>query len=115
MNTSTSPTPNPAGHSTLHAVLIGSVLGHPQSISNSTGLLQKGRQLRLLRLQIRVASNMLLRNEDIGHSALIRHLLQRVLEGGAVIYVYSINRQRLSTPAMYSPEDHRSAQRMKGG
>lgn len=53
---------------------------------NSTSLLQQSRQLALLSAQIRVAADMLLLDEDVGHSALGSDLLERILDRGAVIY-----------------------------
>ncbi len=48
-------------------------------------LLQHLRQLALLALQIRIPANMLLGDEDVGHGALVRHLLERVLDRRSVV------------------------------
>jgi len=50
-------------------------------------LLQHLRQLALLALQIRIPANMLLGDEDVGHGALVRHLLERVLDRCTVVWV----------------------------
>lgn len=50
-----------------------------------TCLLQQRRQLRLARLQIRISADMLLLDEDVGHGALARDFLERVLDRGAVV------------------------------
>jgi len=52
---------------------------------NSMRLLQHLGQLALLPLQIRVPANMLLGDEDVGHGALVRHLLEGVLDRCSVV------------------------------
>ncbi|KAB8343264.1 hypothetical protein FH972_022852 [Carpinus fangiana] len=44
-------------------------------------------QLALLGLQVRVAANVLLVDEDVGHAALLRDALEGVLDGGTVVCV----------------------------
>jgi hypothetical protein len=70
---------------------------NPQSLTNqngsyhrvcslsSTRSLQQTGKLRLLRLQIRVTANVLLADVDVGHRALARNLVERLLQFGAVI------------------------------
>jgi len=52
---------------------------------NSTSPLQQAIQLALLGLQIRVPTDMLLGDEDVRHGSLARYLLERILEGAAVV------------------------------
>lgn len=52
---------------------------------NSTSLLQQPRQLRFLPLQIRVATDMFLRDIDIGYRSLTTEFLEGVLEVRAVV------------------------------
>ncbi len=54
-------------------------------ISNSTRALQQIIKLSLLALQIRVATNMLLSDEDVRHATLAGYFLERILDRGAVI------------------------------
>jgi len=46
----------------------------------STSFLQQIWHLALLRLQVAVATNVLLTDEDVWHRALVRHLLERILD-----------------------------------
>ena len=48
-------------------------------------VLQQLRKLLLLALQLRVAANVLLANEDIWHCALMGHVFQGILELGAIV------------------------------
>lgn len=48
--------------------------------------LQQRRQLALLRLQVRVATNVLLVDEDVRDGSLVGDLLQSVLNRRAVVY-----------------------------
>jgi len=59
-------------------------LSNPPNPSNRTRLLQQPRQVSPSGLQIRIATNMRLLDEDIGHGALIGDLLEGILYGGAV-------------------------------
>lgn len=52
---------------------------------NRASSLQQFRQLILLRLQVRVAADMLLFDEDVGHGALMGDFFEGVLDGGAVL------------------------------
>lgn len=52
---------------------------------NSIGRLEELRKLALLALKIRVTSNMLLGDKDVGNGALVGHLLEGILNGGAII------------------------------
>lgn len=52
----------------------------------SPSIRQKILQLPLLRLQIRVATNVLLLNVDVWHGGLAVELLEGGLDGGSVIY-----------------------------
>ncbi len=52
---------------------------------DSTCVFQKSIQLSPLRLQVRVSSNVLLADEDVGHGALARDAFECVLESCAVI------------------------------
>ncbi len=54
------------------------------SSRNGASLLQPRRQIGLDGLQVRVAANVLVVDEHVGHRALVRNLLERVLDGGAV-------------------------------
>lgn len=53
--------------------------------SNGTSLLEQSVQLLLLGLQVRVAANVLLGNEDVGHGGLASKVAERGLDGGTVI------------------------------
>jgi len=57
----------------------------------STSIPQQRSQIPLLGLQIAVATNVLLPNEDIGHRALSRHLSERILDGRTVIDLIQLN------------------------
>lgn len=48
-------------------------------------ILQHLRELALLRLQFRVPADVLLVDENVGDGALVRHLLEGVLDRGAII------------------------------
>jgi hypothetical protein len=52
---------------------------------DGTGVLEQRVQVALLGLQIRVSTNVLLRNEDVGHGSLARHLAECALDRGTVI------------------------------
>lgn len=56
-----------------------------------TSLLQQSRQLILLSLQVRVSTNVLSLNENVGHGTLVRDLDEGVLDSSSVIYSISIN------------------------
>jgi hypothetical protein len=47
---------------------------------NGTSILEQSRQVALLGLQIRVSTNVLLRNEDVGHGSLARQFTERALD-----------------------------------
>jgi len=53
--------------------------------SERIGLLKQLRKLILPLLQVRVATNMLLVDEDAGHGALVCHFLKRFLDRTAII------------------------------
>jgi hypothetical protein len=53
--------------------------------SNSTSLLEKGWQFCLFCLQLRVATNVLLIDEDVGDCGLSRHVQECGLDRGAII------------------------------
>lgn len=53
---------------------------------DGTSLLQERGQLALLCLQIRVPTNVLATDEDVGDGALARHLGESVLNGTAIVY-----------------------------
>jgi hypothetical protein len=59
---------------------------HQLSRLDSTSRLQKPIKLSPLPLQVRVATNVLLADEDVGHGALARDAFECVLESGAVLY-----------------------------
>ena len=52
---------------------------------DGVGILEQLLELALLALQLRVAANVLLADEDVGHGTLVGHLLEGVLDGGTVI------------------------------
>jgi hypothetical protein len=52
---------------------------------DGTSILEQRVQVALLGLQIRVPTNVLLRNEDVGHGSLARHLAEGALDRGTVI------------------------------
>lgn len=52
---------------------------------NSAGSLEQVGQLTLLGLQIRVAADVLLVDEDVGHSALARQFGERILDISAIV------------------------------
>jgi len=66
----------------------------PQRL-NSASILQQILQVPLLVLQIRVATNMLLPNEDVRHRRLARQVAERGLDRGAVIDLIQLNRIKL--------------------
>jgi hypothetical protein len=53
--------------------------------SDGTSLLQQIGQLGLLSLQVRVAADMLLSDEDVRDGALGRYFLKRILDSGAIV------------------------------
>jgi hypothetical protein len=53
--------------------------------SDGTSLLQQIGQLSLLGLQVRVAADMLLSDEDVRDGALGRYFLKRILDSGAIV------------------------------
>jgi hypothetical protein len=62
--------------------------------SNSTGTLQKPIKLALLSLQIRVTTDVFLRDENVGHAALTGDFFEGILESGAIFYNNSDRRSR---------------------
>lgn len=52
---------------------------------DSVGVLEQLRKLALLGLELRVTTNVLLADEDAGDGALLGHLLEGVLDGGAIV------------------------------
>jgi hypothetical protein len=52
---------------------------------DSVGILEQLRKLALLGLQLRVTTDVLLADEDVGDGALLGHLLEGVLDGGAIV------------------------------
>lgn len=56
---------------------------------DGVGVLEQLGELALLALELRVAANVLLADEDVGHRALLGHLLKGILDRGAVVCVYS--------------------------
>jgi hypothetical protein len=65
------------------------------TFSQGTSLLQQAIELALFRLQIAVATNVLLANEDVGYSTLVRNLLESVLDGGSIVNLVEFNDERL--------------------
>jgi hypothetical protein len=53
---------------------------------NGASILEQRVELALLALQLAVSTNVLLRNENVGHSPLTRHISESVLDIGTVIY-----------------------------
>ena len=53
--------------------------------SDGTSLLQQIGQLGLLSLQVRVAADMLLRDEDVRDGSLGRYFRKRILNSGAIV------------------------------
>ena len=53
---------------------------------DSVGILEQLRKLALLGLELRVTTDVLLADEDVGDGALLGHLLEGVLDGGAIVY-----------------------------
>jgi hypothetical protein len=49
------------------------------------GILQHLRELALLGLQLGVAANMLVVDEDVRDGALVGHLFERILDCGAIV------------------------------
>lgn len=75
---------------------------------DSPSILQQLRQLGLFALQLRIAANMLVVDEDIRHGALARNLLKRILNRGAVVDLVKLDlrnkvrdqyKSRRATPA----------------
>jgi hypothetical protein len=58
---------------------------------DGVGVLEQLRELALLCLQLRVAANVLLADEDVGHGALLGDVLEGVLDRGAVIWSESLS------------------------
>jgi hypothetical protein len=58
---------------------------------DGVGILEQLRELALLRLQLGVAANVLLADEDVGHGALLGDVLEGVLDRGAVILSESLS------------------------
>lgn len=58
----------------------------------SASLLQQSRELSLLGLELGVAANVLLADEDVGDSALAGDLLERSLDVGAVVYEQTVSK-----------------------
>lgn len=54
-------------------------------------ILEQALEVSLLRLQVGVATDVLLRNEDIGHGGLARQIAQSRLDGRAIIYEMCIS------------------------
>ena len=52
---------------------------------DGVGLLEQVGELALLCLELRVAANVLLADEDVGHGALLGDVLESVLDGGTVV------------------------------
>lgn len=52
---------------------------------DGVGVLEQLGELALLGLQLRVTTDVLLADEDVGDRALLGHLLEGVLNGGAVV------------------------------
>jgi hypothetical protein len=52
---------------------------------DSVGILEQLGKLALLRLELRVTTDVLLADEDVGDGALLGHLLESVLDGGAIV------------------------------
>ena len=52
---------------------------------DSVGVLEQRLELALLSLQLGVAANVLLADEDVGNGALVGHLLESILNCGAVV------------------------------
>jgi hypothetical protein len=52
---------------------------------DSVGILEKLGKLALLRLELRVTTDVLLADEDVGDGALLGHLLEGVLDGGTIV------------------------------
>merc|ERR1711915_1161377 len=52
---------------------------------NSVGILEQLRELALLALQLGVAANVLLADENVGDRALVGHLFKGILNSGTVI------------------------------
>lgn len=59
--------------------------------SDSSGALQHSGQLLLLCLELRVAADVLLANENVGDGALLGHLLEGILQSGAIVYRNSVS------------------------
>jgi hypothetical protein len=82
-----------------YSLLSRQTISHLQRVSDifqlmvcnldGTGVLEQRVQVTLLGLQIRVSTNVLLRNEDVGHGSLARHLAECALDGGAVICTHN--------------------------
>ena len=52
---------------------------------DGVGLLEQVGELALLCLELGVAANVLLADEDVGHGALLSDVLESVLDGGTVV------------------------------
>ena len=60
---------------------------------NSASLLQQGIQIPP-GLQVGIAADMVLSDEDIGHAALVRHLLEGILDCSSVVYIREQERKK---------------------
>ena len=57
---------------------------------NRTGTLQHLIEFALFTLEVRIATDVLLLEEDVGHATLAREVLERILECGAVFYNHTL-------------------------
>jgi len=62
---------------------------------DGTGVLQQAIELRFLRLQIAVSTNVLLRDEDIGDASLAGNFLEGILESCAIIDFIQLHQEVL--------------------
>jgi hypothetical protein len=59
------------------------------TLLDSTSTLQQAIELTFLRLQVTVATNVILADEDVGHAALAGDFLEGILKGCAVLCINS--------------------------
>jgi len=64
---------------------------------DGAGILEQVVEACLFRLQVRVSTNVLLRNEDVGHGGLARQLAQGRLDGRAVVNLVQLDGEEFRT------------------
>ena len=69
----------------MHFVFSWRVMATQNLCLDGVGLLEQVWKLALLRLEVTVAANVLLVDENIWYGALLGHLLERILDCSAIV------------------------------